>query len=280
MSNSNGFIRLDRRLCDWQWYTDNSMKAVWIHILLNATWKPIQFQGMELPRGSYITSVRKLAEQTSLSANTVRRCLDNLVKTGEIEKSSTPSWTIIKVKKYNQYQAGESAEAVSTIDTAVSTIDTPNDTAVSGSVSTIDTAGCASVSGSVSTIDTRRIIKNKDKNKEEIHIYAQSAQITQSAQTDFAQYFYQFWLAYPRKVNKVRAEKAWNETITDLTTMSAASEGATAMLRIAQYQDKRFIPYPETFIRERRWENQDIQDEVKRMNAEAKQQAAEHDQQQ
>jgi hypothetical protein len=51
------------------------------------------------------------------------------------------------------------------------------------------------------------------------------------------------------------------------------------MLRIAQYQDKRFIPYPETFIRERRWENQDIQDEVKRMNDEAKQEA-EHDPQQ
>lgn len=238
------------------------------------------FHGIEVPRGSLITSIRNFSKLTGMSPNTVRACLDKLVETGEIEKTPAAKWTMIKVVKYDKYQQL----------TAHNLIQSDADCAQFDTVDAQETDGTAHILthnrahfDTVEPSDRAYFEHNRIKKQQLEQINNIYAQITQFAQTDsehqFAQYFFQFWMAYPRKVNKVRAEKAWNETITDLHTMSAASEGAAALLRLAQFQDKRFIPYPETFIRERRWENQDIQDEVQRMNEEAKQ-AAEHDPQQ
>jgi hypothetical protein len=103
-SNRNGFIAIDRKLLEWQWFSDQSVLKVWILCLLRANWKDGMFKGILVPRGSFITSVRHLSEDANLSPMTIRRCLKCLESTGEITHQSTHDYTIINVVKYKQYQ--------------------------------------------------------------------------------------------------------------------------------------------------------------------------------
>ena len=65
--------------------------------------------------------------------------------------------------------------------------------------------------------------------------------------------FEQFWNAYPRKVGKPAAQKAWNKTSVDWHKLITGLERWKAT---EQWQDEKFIPYPATFLNQRRWEDE------------------------
>jgi hypothetical protein len=44
----NGYIKLHRKLVDWEWYTDIPTKTLFIHLLLVANHKPNKWRGMLL----------------------------------------------------------------------------------------------------------------------------------------------------------------------------------------------------------------------------------------
>ena len=43
---NNNFIKLSRKILDWQWYTDEHTKTLFIHCLLKANWKEGNFKGV------------------------------------------------------------------------------------------------------------------------------------------------------------------------------------------------------------------------------------------
>ena len=100
----NGYIRLHRKFIGWEWYTDINTKVVFLHLLLLANWKDGRFQGVDVPRGSLITSIGKLSAETGLSENKVRTALNHLEKTGEIHKQITNRFSLISVQNYDLYQ--------------------------------------------------------------------------------------------------------------------------------------------------------------------------------
>lgn len=55
-----GHIKIDRRILEWEWYSDINTCRVFIHLLLKANWKDGRFQGTEVPRGSLVTSYSSL----------------------------------------------------------------------------------------------------------------------------------------------------------------------------------------------------------------------------
>jgi hypothetical protein len=62
-----------------------------------------------------------------------------------------------------------------------------------------------------------------------------------------------FWNAYPKKVAKEQARKAWNKTKPDIAVLLPIIE----KFKVSnQWQDKQYIPNPDTFIRNRRWEDE------------------------
>ena len=103
----NGFIKLSRRLTEWEWADDPSMLAVWVHCLLSANWKDYRYHGQTIPRGSFITSYKAFADRCGLSVSTVRRCFEKLQSTGEIDRQVTHRGTLIKVRKYAVFQDSE-----------------------------------------------------------------------------------------------------------------------------------------------------------------------------
>lgn len=102
-----GYIKLDRKLLNWEWADDPNTIALWIHILLQANWEDRSWHGQTFERGSFPTSVAKLAKGTGLSIQQTRTCLDRLKSTNEITIRATNKGTKIIVEKWEEYQCSD-----------------------------------------------------------------------------------------------------------------------------------------------------------------------------
>ncbi|MCC2125300.1 hypothetical protein [Hominiventricola filiformis] len=100
-----GHIKIDRRILEWEWYKDLNTCRLFFHLLLRANWKDGRFQGMEIPRGSLVTSYNNLAAETGLSVKNVRTALKHLETTGEVAVNRHPKFSVVTVNNYNLYQS-------------------------------------------------------------------------------------------------------------------------------------------------------------------------------
>jgi len=104
VNTANGFICLYRQITQWEWYQNPNTFRLFVHCLLMANFTDGRFEGKEVKRGQFVTSLPSLAKQTSLSIQQVRTALAHLISTGELTDNSTPHYRIITVVKYNEYQ--------------------------------------------------------------------------------------------------------------------------------------------------------------------------------
>lgn len=100
----NTFIKLSRKIQSWRWYQDANTMRVFIHILLNANVYDHDFENITVKRGQWVTSVNKISEQLNISTRSIRTALNHLKSTNEVAIKTTPKYSIITVKNYNQYQ--------------------------------------------------------------------------------------------------------------------------------------------------------------------------------
>nr|WP_304015295.1 hypothetical protein [Ruminococcus bromii] len=100
----NTFIKLSRKIQSWRWYQDANTMRVFIHILLNANVYDHDFENITVKRGQWVTSVSKISEQLNISTRSIRTALNHLKSTNEVAIKTTPKYSIITVKNYNQYQ--------------------------------------------------------------------------------------------------------------------------------------------------------------------------------
>lgn len=107
-----GWIKLYRKLTDWEWYDDAVVKAVFIDLLILANHQDNTWHGQTVKRGSLVTSLATIAGRNGLSIQQVRTALDKLEKTGEINKQATNKNTLIIVLNYERYQEFEDIENV------------------------------------------------------------------------------------------------------------------------------------------------------------------------
>lgn len=74
-------------------------------MLLRANWKDGRFQGVDIPRGSFVSSYQNLALETNLSVRNVRTALEHLKVTGEVTVTRHPKYSVFTVNNYCQYQS-------------------------------------------------------------------------------------------------------------------------------------------------------------------------------
>lgn len=101
---AEAFIKLHRKMLEWEWYDDPNTKVVFIHCLLRANWKAAKWHGIEIEPGQFITSLPSLAEETKLSVMQVRSALKKLTSTGEITSKQQARCRIITVNNWHTYQ--------------------------------------------------------------------------------------------------------------------------------------------------------------------------------
>lgn len=103
------YIKLNRGITDWEWFTDDKMLKLWIYLLVNAQYQDGRFKGIDVKRGQVIVGRKKLAERLGMTEQQVRNCLNRLKSTSEITIKPTNKYSLITIVKYDVYQ-GESEE--------------------------------------------------------------------------------------------------------------------------------------------------------------------------
>lgn len=102
-----GYIKLHRKILEWQWYDDPDTFRLFIYLLLTTNYEDKMWRNIEVKRGQLITSLEHMANGTGLSVQNIRTCLSRLEKSNEIEKKSTKKYTLVTIVKYSDYQDNE-----------------------------------------------------------------------------------------------------------------------------------------------------------------------------
>lgn len=99
-----GYIKLYRSLINWGWFTDINTCHLFIYCLLRANHKDGVWRGLNIQRGSFITSLGNLATETGLTIRQVRTALKKLNATNELTSKGNNRNTVIVVNNYEQFQ--------------------------------------------------------------------------------------------------------------------------------------------------------------------------------
>ena len=101
---NKGFIYLHRNILDWKWYKNETVKTVFLHLLLKANYSNKKWEDIIIKRGSFVTGVKKLSFELDLSQNKIRLVLKKLERTNEISIKSTNRFSIVTITNYDSYQ--------------------------------------------------------------------------------------------------------------------------------------------------------------------------------
>ena len=100
----NGFIKLHRKLIEWEWFSDSKTFHVFMFLLLDANHTAKKWHGITVKRGQTLTGRIKISEATGISQQSVRTALSNLTSTNEIIIESTNRFSIVTICNYDKYQ--------------------------------------------------------------------------------------------------------------------------------------------------------------------------------
>ena len=78
--------------------------------------------------------------------------------------------------------------------------------------------------------------------------------------------FYKFWAAYPRKVDKQEAFKAWRKNVSKMPELDHVLAAVQYQMQSKQWQEEngKFIPHPSTWLNKQRWEDVIRPEDIKR----------------
>ena len=108
------YIKISRSILDWEWYSDINTCRLFIHMLLKANWKNGKFKGLDVPRGSFVSTLANLSEETRLTQREVRTAISRLKTTGEVTSKTTSKFTVFSIKNYDLYQTNDKQNDIQT----------------------------------------------------------------------------------------------------------------------------------------------------------------------
>lgn len=100
----SGYVKIFRKITDWEWYKDPATRSVFLHLLFIANWKDGKYKGVDVPRGAAVVSVVKMAEDLGFSRQQTRTALSHLQSTNEITIKGYSKFSVITLNNYSDYQ--------------------------------------------------------------------------------------------------------------------------------------------------------------------------------
>ena len=111
MQDQGGFVKIYRKMTEWEWYDDVNTKVVFLHILLKANWKEKKWHGEIIHAGEYKTTLPELCDELKLTPRNVRTALEHLKMSGAVTVRTTSKYRIITVNNWDEYQHSDSQAA-------------------------------------------------------------------------------------------------------------------------------------------------------------------------
>ncbi len=100
----DGWIKLHRKMTEWEWYKDVNTNHLFQHLLLTANFQQKQWQGITIEAGQCVTGRESLAFQTGLSVQQIRTSLERLKSTSNITIKTFSKFSIITICNWIDYQ--------------------------------------------------------------------------------------------------------------------------------------------------------------------------------
>jgi hypothetical protein len=209
------------------WKLSDSQFKVWVTILMMANHREQDWWNgtarVTIPEGSFVTSQENLAIASRTSRKTVRLSIDALIRIGSITaKIRANKYTEICLVNSDRYRGTDVEEGQQEGQLGA------NQGPTRGQL------GATTGEGE----------KEKKEKKGRIR--------TLLANPDG---FAAFWSHYPKKLGKGQAEKAWNRLHPENGLVEIILASVEAHRTTQQWADLQYIPYPATFLNDRRWED-------------------------
>lgn len=175
------YIKLFRKMLNWEWYGDTNTFRLFMHILLKANYEPSRYRGHEIGAGECVFGRKKWAKELKLSEQEIRTAMNHLKATGEITTQATNKFTIVHLEKWEFWQIEEGKT------TKKSTNDQPT------------------TNQQLTTSKESKNIKNTTiPTIEEVRQYVQENQLSVDAD-----YFYKYYTTAEWKDNKGKPVRNW-----------------------------------------------------------------------
>jgi hypothetical protein len=178
---SIGFVKLHRKLINWEWYSDINTCRLFLHLILTAKFKDEKWRGIDIKRGQVLTGRISLAKSTSLTESQIRTAISKLKSTNEISVKITNEFSIITLTNYELYQSKSE------------TNDQPNDQPIADGIASQSPANRQPIATDKEIQELKRI-------KEEKKLLLKSQ-------------FESFWNLYDKKVSRADTEKKFKASL-------------------------------------------------------------------
>jgi biotin operon repressor len=222
MDEQRTFVKLYRSISTWRWYKDGNTFRVFVHLLINANIEPHDFEKITVNRGECATSYKSISLALDISVKNVRTAIEHLKATGEVAATIYPKYQVISILNYDKYQA-----------------------IPAGLVAGNRQASGRQVAGN------RQQLKNI-RSKESKNIEANYKAISPPKAPHG---FDLFWQAYPKKVGKLDAMRAFAKVSVPAETLIAAVERQKRSVQWSR-DNGQYIPNPATWLNQGRWEDE------------------------
>ena len=217
IDKSKGYVPLWRSIIHWEWYEDKNTCTVYQYCYMRAAHKDTKYLGQEIKRGSFITSLEKLAENTNLSVRNVRTAISHLKETNDIEVVTSRKGSIISVKNYDY-------------------------------IVSKDDKSTQKVTSDRHTADTPPTSINNVNNYNNVDVVGAGAPTT-----DYSDDFLKFWNAYSKKRKKYQMDTFayWNEQNYTSQEVDQIIYGAKKYSE--EMKDDKHMVYARTFLEDEKW---------------------------
>lgn len=104
MCTDNGYMKLFRKISEWEWYDDPVTFKVFLHFLITARWQDGSWHGIEIKRGEVLESLPSIAQKNGLTVQNVRTAIQHLLNTNSITIRKAGKCHVYRVSEYEKYQ--------------------------------------------------------------------------------------------------------------------------------------------------------------------------------
>ena len=104
MCTDNGYMKLFRKISEWEWYDDPITFKVFLHFLITARWQDGSWHGIEIKRGEVLESLPSIAKKNGLTVQNVRTAIQQLLNTNSITIRKAGRFHVYMVYEYEKYQ--------------------------------------------------------------------------------------------------------------------------------------------------------------------------------
>lgn len=99
-----GWVKLHRKLLEWEWYGDAHMVHLLVHLLLTATHEDRKYKDLTIKRGQLVTTIKELAKALGTPESSTRLRIKRLKSCGFLSIKVAHNKTTITICNYDSYQ--------------------------------------------------------------------------------------------------------------------------------------------------------------------------------